>query len=56
MGTVVGRRGRMISTGSEREEQHFHLISMENVSLEQVLQTGPENNESGEHTHEVSIE
>jgi hypothetical protein len=56
VGDVRGRTGRVISTGDEREEHHFHLISMQGVSLEQVLQTGPENNESGEHTHEASIE
>jgi hypothetical protein len=56
VGNVVGRTERVISTGAEVEEQHFHLISMQGVSLEQVLLSGPENNESGEHTHEVSIE
>ena len=56
VGNVVGRTARVISTGSDKEEQHFHLISMQGVSLEQVLLSGPENNESGEHTHEVSIE
>jgi hypothetical protein len=56
VGNVVGRTERVISTGSETEEQHFHLISMQGVSLEQVLLSGPENNESGEHMHEVSIE
>jgi hypothetical protein len=56
VGNVVGRTERVISTGSEEEEQHFHLISMQGVSLEQLLLSGPENNEPGEHMHEVSIE
>ena len=56
MGTVSGRTGRVISTGSEDEEQHFHVIPAQDVSLEQLILTGPENNEEGEHTHQVSIE
>jgi hypothetical protein len=56
MGTIVGRTERVISTGSDREEQHFHLIPSQSISLEQVILSGPENNESGEHAHEVSIE
>ena len=56
MGTVVGRTEAVISTSSVKEEQHFHLIQLESVSLEQVILSGPENSESGEHTHELSIE
>jgi len=56
MGTVVGRTQAVVSTSSVEEEQHFHIIPSQSVSLEQVLLSGPENNESGEHTHELSIE
>ena len=56
MGTISGRTERVISTGSETEEQHFHIIPPQDVSLEQLVLTGPENNEEGEHTHQVSIE
>ena len=56
LGTVVGRTQAVISTSDLKEEQHFHLISSESVSLEQLIVSGPENNESGEHTHELSIE
>jgi hypothetical protein len=56
MGTLSGRTGRVISIGSETEEQHFHIIPAQDVSLEQLVLTGPENNEEGEHTHQVSIE
>src|SRR5215475_1280468 len=56
MGNVVGHTEAVISTSPVEEEQHFHLISMQNVSLEAVILSGPENNESGEHTHQLSIE
>ena len=56
VGTIDGRTQRVISTGSVGEEQHFHLIPTQTVSLEQLVLSGPENNESGEHTHELSIE
>jgi len=56
MGTVVGRTEAVISTSDVAEEQHFHLISMQDVSLENFILSGPENNESGEHTHQLSIE
>src|SRR5262245_24522804 len=56
LGTVVGRTLRVISTSDVEEEQHFHFISSESVSLEDLILSGPENNESGEHTHQVSIE
>jgi len=56
MGTVVGRTLAVISTSDVEEEQHFHLIPSQSVSLEQLILSGPENNESGEHTHQLSIE
>jgi len=56
MGTVVGRTHAVISTSAVKEEQHFHLIPSQSVSLEQLILTGPEDNESGEHSHQVSIE
>ena len=56
MGIIVGRTEAVISTSDVAEEQHFHLIPSQSISLEQVLLSGPENGESGEHTHEVSIE
>ena len=56
MGTVVGRTHAVISTGAEDEEQHFHLIPTQTVSLEQLIVSGPENDEEGEHTHQLSIE
>jgi len=56
MGTISGRTERVISTGSETEDQHFHIIPAQDVSLEELVLTGPENNEEGEHTHQVSIE
>jgi hypothetical protein len=56
VGVVVGRTEAVISTGAEVEEQHFHLIQSQSVSLEDALLSGPENGESGEHAHEVSIE
>src|SRR5262245_25896178 len=56
MGTVTGRTLAVISTSDVAEEQHFHVIPMQSVSLEQLIVSGPENNESGEHTHELSIE
>jgi len=56
MGTAVGRTHAVISTSAVKEEQHFHLIPSQSVSLEQLILTGPEDNESGEHSHQVSIE
>jgi hypothetical protein len=56
MGTVVGRTHAVISTSTTKEEQHFHLIPRQSVSLEELVLSGPENNESGEHTHQLSIE
>src|SRR5215813_6830281 len=56
MGTVVGRTQAVISTSAVKEDQHFHLIPSQSVSLEQLVLSGPENNEAGEHMHELSIE
>jgi len=56
MGTVSGRTQAVISTSAIKEDQHFHLIPSQSVSLEQLILTGPENNESGEHTHQLSVE
>jgi len=56
MGTVVGRTQAVISTSAVEEDQHFHLIPSQSVSLEQLILSGPENNEPGEHTHELSVE
>jgi hypothetical protein len=55
-GDVFGRTNATISTSSQMEENHIHYIRGQNVSLEQLLASGPENNEPGEHTHLVSIE
>src|SRR5262245_35206155 len=55
-GTIVGRTDAVISTGDEREEHHVHIIERQVTTLEQVVLSGPENGEEGEHTHEVSIE
>src|SRR5262249_36164697 len=56
MGTVVGRTMAVISTSGVKEDQHFHLIPSQSVSLEQLILSGTENNEPGEHTHELSVE
>jgi hypothetical protein len=56
LGDLVGRTHAVISTGPDQEEQHFHLIKVQSIALEQVILSGPENNESGEHMHEVSVE
>jgi hypothetical protein len=56
IGTVVGRTEAVISTSSVEEEQHFHFIEKQSVSLEDLIFSGPENNETGEHTHQLSIE
>jgi hypothetical protein len=56
LGSVVGRTQAVISTGPVEEEHHFHLIPRQTISLEQLILSGPENNEAGEHMHEVSIE
>ena len=56
VGIIAGRTEAVISTSPFEEEQHFHVIQRQSVSLEEVILSGPENNESGEHTHELSIE
>jgi hypothetical protein len=56
IGDVSGRTERVISTGSEDEDQHFHLIEGTDVSLEALILSGTENNEPDEHSHLVSIE
>jgi hypothetical protein len=55
-GNVVGRADTVISTSNVKEDQHFHVFSQSNVSLEQLILTGPEDNEAGGHVHQVSIE
>ena len=55
-GDAVGRADTVISTSATREDQHFHVIRMSNVSLESLVLTGPEDNEPGGHMHLVSIE
>ena len=56
IGDVSGRTERVISTGSEDEDQHFHLIEGSDVALEALILSGTENNEPDEHSHLVSIE
>ena len=56
MGRISGRTALVISTGSEEEDQHFHIIQAEDVSLEQLILSGTEDNEEGEQVHQVSIE
>jgi hypothetical protein len=56
IGDVSGRTQSVISTGSEKEDQHFHLIEATGVALEDLILSGTENNETGEHSHLLSIE
>jgi len=56
MGSVYGRAGHVISTGTVREDEHFHVIIASSVSLEQLILSGPEDNQAGEHKHPISIE
>ena len=56
IGDVSGRTEAVISTGSEIEDQHFHLIEGTDVSLESLILSGTENDEPDEHSHQVSIE
>ena len=56
IGDVSGRTALVISTGPEKEDQHFHLIEGTGVPLEDLILSGTENNEPGEHSHFVSIE
>jgi hypothetical protein len=56
MGNALGRAGHVISTSSVREDDHFHVIQMSGITIEQLILTGPEDNEAGGHMHAVSIE
>jgi hypothetical protein len=56
MGDVSGRTQAVISTGSVKEDQHFHVIEGTDVELEDLILSGTENNEPDEHSHLVSIE
>ena len=56
IGDVSGRTQAVISTGSEKEDQHFHLIEGTDVPLEGLILSGTENDEPDEHSHLVSIE
>jgi hypothetical protein len=56
IGDVSGRTHSVISTGAEKEDQHFHLIEETGIELETVILSGTENNEPGEHSHLISIE
>ena len=55
-GIVAGRTQAVISTSAVEEEQHFHNIPRQSTSLEELILSGPENDEKGEHTHQPSIE
>lgn len=55
-GNVNGRADHVISTGSRKEDQHFHVIQSSGVTLEQLVLSGPEDNNPGGHHHPVSIE
>jgi len=54
-GKVYGQTYATISTGSEREDRHFHYIPLQMTSLEALVNTGPENNKAGEHVHPVGL-
>jgi len=56
IGDVSGRTQAVISTGDEKEDQHFHLIEGTDVALEGLILSGTEDNEPGEHSHLVSIQ
>ena len=56
IGDVSGRTQAVISTGSVKEDQHFHVIQGTGVELEALILSGTENNKPGEHSHPVSIE
>jgi hypothetical protein len=56
MGDVSGHTGRVISTGAEREDQHFHRIEGTDVALETLILSGTEDDEPGEHAHLLSLE
>jgi hypothetical protein len=55
VGNVSGGTNGLIQTSSTVEEPHFHSIQGIGVRLEQLIFSGPENNEAGEHRHHVSV-
>jgi len=56
VGDVTGRTQAVISTGTAKEDQHFHDIEGTGVVLDVLILSGTENNVPGEHKHQVSIE
>ena len=56
IGNVSGRTQAVFSTGSVKEDQHFHVIEGTGVELEALILSGTENSKPGEHSHVVSIE
>jgi len=56
VGDVTGRTQAVISTGTAKEDQHFHDIEGTGVVLDALILSGTENNVPGEHKHQVSIE
>ena len=56
VGDVSGRTQAVISTGTEKEDQHFHSIQGTGVMLDALILSGTENDVPGEHKHQVSIE
>ena len=56
VGDVSGRTQAVISTGTEKEDQHFHNIQQTGVPLSTLILSGTENDVAGEHSHLVSIE
>ena len=56
VGDVTGRTQAVISTGTAKEDQHFHDIQGTGVVLDALILSGTENNVPGEHKHQVSIE
>ena len=56
VGDVSGRTQAVISTGSEKEEQHFHNIQGTGVPLGTLILSGTENDAPEGHSHQVSVE
>jgi hypothetical protein len=56
IGNVSGQTSTVISTSSVEEDDHFHLIERLFVSLEQIISSGPENNEADGHVHPLHID
>jgi len=56
VGDVSGRTQAVISTGTEKEDQHFHNIQETGLTLSALILSGTENDVPGEHKHLVSIE